>query len=203
MSRLSVSEAEALVEKYAGRFGFGDYGYTVRLLPQEWYGKRWAHVSFCHEDGWFVLEVVPDGVLPARELESVVLHELAHGLLELPTELGEAGHEQAANRIARLVMGRRWAHPNHWVTLKRGFDPGAVTRAMTVEGFDPRPWLPLVVDGLPEQEAQVIDLIFYGERSLRDAAEELGVSFQHVARIRDRALDRLREYLTRLEELHP
>lgn len=201
MSRLSVSQAEALVEKYVGRFGFGDYGYTVRLLPKEWYGKRWAHVSFCHEDGWFVLEVVPDGVLPARELESVVLHELAHGLLELPAELGDAGHEQAANRIARLVMGRRWNHPNHWMRLKRGAEP-VDHRAMSAE-FDPRPWLPLVVDGLPEAEAQVIDLVFYGERSLREAAVELGVSYQHVARIRDRALDRLREYLERLEELHP
>lgn len=69
--------------------------------------------------------------------------------------------------------------------------------------FDPRPWLPVLLDGLPEREGAVITALFYEGLSLRQVAISVGVSQTHVRRLRDQALERLRSYFDAIEELRP
>jgi RNA polymerase sigma-B factor len=54
----------------------------------------------------------------------------------------------------------------------------------------------LVVDllsRLPERERRIVELRFFGERSQRDIAEEVGVSQMHVSRLLRKAISSLRE----------
>jgi len=46
---------------------------------------------------------------------------------------------------------------------------------------------------LPERERRIVELRFYGERSQRDIADEMGISQMHVSRLLRRALATLRE----------
>lgn len=58
----------------------------------------------------------------------------------------------------------------------------------------------ILVDGLPPEECEVINRIFWERMPLRDVARDVGKSVRSVRRIRDRAIARLRERLESMEE---
>lgn len=66
----------------------------------------WADIYADTEEEWFHLRIVPDGVIPDRELEHLVVHELGHVLIDLAKE-SEYGEEIVVNRIARLAGTNR------------------------------------------------------------------------------------------------
>ena len=59
--------------------------------------------------------------------------------------------------------------------------------------FDDRELLSGLLATLPERERRIVELRFFGERSQRDIAEEIGISQMHVSRLLRRALATLRE----------
>lgn len=52
-----------------------------------------------------------------------------------------------------------------------------------------------LVDALPERERYVIEGLFYEKLSLRQLGRRMSLSYEQVRRIRDQAIDRLRERL--------
>lgn len=67
--------------------------------------------------------------------------------------------------------------------------------------FDDRELVGDLLSRLPDRERQIVELRFFGERSQRDIAEEIGMSQMHVSRLLRKALTGLRQAL--VEEERP
>jgi hypothetical protein len=98
---VSTSHGERLVRKWAGAFGLGDFRLQVKEIPEDT-PDAWARSFYDIEELWGVLELPGDNLLPPALIELLVLHELAHGLIQV-AGASELGEEQACNRIARMV----------------------------------------------------------------------------------------------------
>ena len=101
--------------KWMVRAGFSGYGVEVKLLPKEHYGKCWAASTWSIDDEWVVFYFMPDSIMPKETLELTVIHEVAHGLVEMGKN-GTTTTEQACWRIAHLVRPgattpQRWVEP--------------------------------------------------------------------------------------------
>lgn len=75
---------------------------------------------------------------------------------------------------------------------------------MDLERF--KEWLPMVVDALPPEEAEVLTGLFWEQASLRTIAQRLGWRLsgggwdgKKVERVRDQALERIAGLAKRLE----
>ena len=66
--------------------------------------------------------------------------------------------------------------------------PGALDDRTVVAGL---------LDSLPERERRIVELRFFGEKSQREIAEEVGMSQMHVSRLLRRALATLRTSVDR------
>lgn len=100
-----VDDAKEFVTKWVHSFGFGHYQWRVLVMRQENAGEYWARAFFDHDEEWFELEFVPDGVLPKEQVEFLVLHEFAHGLFDYASA-EDSMQEAACNRLARLLSGQ-------------------------------------------------------------------------------------------------
>lgn len=158
-----------------------------------------------HEE-WGLVELPDDDSLPSETLELLVLHELAHGMLKMAGGDKKSWVTEATcNRIARLARGD-FITPlgNEHTAAVQGAEYYEIERKDRAElptrlGALP-PWLSLVIDGLPDIERQVVNLIYWEGLSLRAAAQVLGVSQTHVARWRDSALVHLGEHFAALDK---
>jgi RNA polymerase sigma-B factor len=54
-----------------------------------------------------------------------------------------------------------------------------------------------LLDTLPDREAAILRLRFYGDLTQSEIADRLGISQMHVSRLMRRCLDSLREHLER------
>lgn len=194
----TCKEAKALTEKWAPAFGLGHYAHEVRVLPESARGKMWGRSYYNHEEEWFEFEVVPDGALPSAQVEALVLHELAHGLLNLASKSDHAV-EAVCNRIVKLASRQKnVVHCNQHENMG---PQGWPTEDAGVEElrFEPKLWMAPLVDALPEKEARVLNALYYERASLRVTAKRLGVDHRTVGRWRDKGLARLRETLEKLD----
>lgn len=177
--------AKEVVDRYATRFGFGHYSFKVKLMPKSLQANYYALCYFDHEEEFFEVEVVPDGTLPARQLEYVVVHEMAHGLLSFAAQHSVA-EEVICNRVARAITRTRG--PNE--KLHPGNKLGVIGQPAANGAFEP---LRALVDTLPDREREVLSRIYFGRASLQEVGKELNLGKRQVARIRDRALARISE----------
>ena len=166
-------------------------------MPEDVWSEAWARSMFNHEDEWFIFEVNPQAPLSDETIESLVLHELGHGLCSLGQQLGDIGEEVACNRIGRLLLGRRFLHPNYLVELH----PEAWTNAAMRPEF--RLWLQPALDVLPERERKVVEGLYFEGKSYGQLATELGTVKWDVTRWHASALTQLRRSLEALDGLLP
>lgn len=187
----TINNATRFLKKWAGPFGFGHYNITLSCLPAEAKGEVWGRSVFNHEEEWATIEVVPDGILPVAQVETLMLHELAHGLLDL-SNTSEATCETVCNRIARLALAKpNVVHCNQW--NQRDGDRVWNTALLT------EPWMKLLVEGLPLRQRTVVNSLFYECQSMRHTAAAMGVSVRTVGRLRERALVSLQAAAKKLE----
>ncbi len=128
------------------------------------------------------------------------LDTLAKELGRNPTipELAEAVGAEVDEVLAAMEAAQAFRADSIDVTLS-GEDEG-VTVADSLAVSDAGPVLfenrELVGDllaSLPDRERRIVELRFFGERSQRDIAEEVGISQMHVSRLLRKALATLRE----------
>lgn len=105
-----------LLGKWMVRLGFSGYQVTVLVLERENYGKCWAASTWSTDDESVTFRFMPDGTLPKDTQELVIIHEVAHGLMELATEHGMTNLEQACWKIARsfrpeALSPAQWTEP--------------------------------------------------------------------------------------------
>lgn len=176
----SIDKGRALVEKWALRFGFGSYSRRVRKMPKAKREHYYALVYFDHEEEFFEVELVPDGTLPMRQLEYVVIHEMTHGLVGYAHQHVSA-EEVICNRVARAFTRSKGPNEHHYASAPKQPKASQPER------------MSVLVDALPDKERRVIEALYYehGERTHSEIADELGVSKGTVGRIRDRALKRM------------
>lgn len=190
--KVTIQNATRFLKKWAGSFGFGHYNITLSCLPPEAKGEVWGRSVFNHEEEWATIEVVPDGVLPVAQVETLMLHELAHGLLEF-SNASDATCETVCNRIARLALAKpNVVHCNQWNQQ----DGDRVWNAASMS----EPWMKLLVDGLPPNQRTVVNALFYERQSMRHTAAAMGVSVRTVGRLRNRALMALQAAAAKLEK---
>lgn len=185
--RESIAKGKELVEKWATRFGFGHYSRRVKLMPKSKRQHFFALVYFDHEEEFFDVELVPDGSLPAKQLEYVVIHEMTHGLVGYAHQHVQA-EEVICNRVARAFTKSRGPNEHHY----KGGD--------VIPKGGPAPRTSVLVDALPDREREVISRLFFGQASMGDVATELNLSKRQVGRIRDRALLRMGGALVRQQQ---
>lgn len=193
----NIEQGEALVRKWARRFGLGDFRLRVQLIDSDC--DAWARSFYELNEEWGLIELPPDALFPPATLEMLVLHELAHGLLAL-AERSEGDTEAACNRIARLAK-QDYESPlfNEHVSMVKPDEYWSDDKK-NAAAIDRRAWVPLVADGLPKRESVVISLIYWDGLSLEEAGKVLGVSKWTVMRVRDSALKRMQAYFTAIEE---
>lgn len=198
---MSIERGTALVRKWSPRFGLGNYRITVQPIAQKDSENSWAMSYFDTHEEWGLVELPNDDSLPPETLELLVLHELSHGLLKLAGGDGERDTVEATcNRIARLARGDfQTPLMNEHAASVLGPMWFEDNKRRAAEAIDRRAWLPVVTDGLPEQEREVVTLLYYEGLSLRQAAEVLGVAHTTVEDRRDRALKRLHAYFAALD----
>lgn len=184
MPRKTTKHAERFLKKWVNPFGFGHYSIKLTVLPTEAKGEVWGRSTFNHEEEWAHIEVVPDGILPVAQVETLVLHELSHGLIEL-AGANDLGCEMVCNRISRLALtGRTVKHCNEW-NVATGFSNSWNTASLT------EPWMKLLVEGLPPDQRTVVNALYYEGSSIRATAASMGVSARTVGRLRAKALTAL------------
>lgn len=194
---MSTDRATALVRKWAPRFGLGEFRLAVNEIPRDT-PDAWARSFYDIEELWGVLDLPGDEFLPVALQELLILHELAHGLLQL-AESGDVGCEQACNRIARLARGdfeTPLGNEHHASVIGEDWFDEKFRNASVI---DKRAWLNIVTAALPEQERAVINLLYFEGVSYRDAAAALHIDVHTVWRRRDKAIERLRKYYDALE----
>lgn len=184
----SVRKGERLVRKWADLMGFGHWRISVECLPESQRGEVWGRSEYNAEEEWATIQLIPDGKIPLEQLEGLVLHELAHGLLHLANK-SEAHTEIVCNRIARLLGPENAALCNEWNS----------TNECDWAFKDVTPWVKLFVDGLPAEERQVVNALFYEGRTMRALAKDMNMSARTVGRIRDRALERIQSAVGQVE----
>lgn len=178
----SVKRARFFVDKWMPRFGFGGHWRVeVYRLQEKYKGKVWAHGFWNMEEEHVLFEFVPDGALPDTVLEMLVIHEVAHGLVELG-KTSEHGEEVVCNRVAKVLKPRA-KHPNEWYKTKKSFFdlPDETRLGATRE--------------LTARQRYVVHALFNENRSLGSVARDLGVTKRAVALCRDAALKKLKEEL--------
>lgn len=203
---MTHERGEALVRKWAPKFGLGEFRIQVVPLDPD-QKKAWALSFYDVDEMWAVISLPVDDLHSPALLELLVLHELSHGMLML-CDAGASSEEQTCNRIARLTSGdydTKFANhdeaerlgENYW---KKKVKPRKASgKALTTNFLDKRAWLPIVTDALPADERVIINLLYWEGRSLREVAAELGVAHTTVEDRRNKALRRLAEYFAKLE----
>ncbi len=203
-----------MVKEYAPLFGLGHYRYTVTCLPEDAKGKVWGRSHYNHTEEFFDIQVVPDGTLEDTQHRHLILHELAHGILELADE-SDAGTETVCNRVAKLVLGPDSTGPNYstcggtngeWPTFDscarkaRGNPPCAGSSAsfQSRKNWDEDKEKNIVkmldsLPGLTDRQRYVLGAIYIQGHSFREVARALGVSPRTVTRVRDQLVKRLAE----------
>lgn len=195
---MAIDRAQALVKKWAPKFGLGDFRLRVTELPFA-SPEGWGLSYYDLDELWGTVEIVGDGLLPDAVQELLVLHELAHGMLQFAKH-GGITEEQSCNRIARLARGDFTTplfNEHHLQMVGDAEFFGGVDRNSA--DLDRRAWLPIVTDALPEREREVINGMYWEGLSLREVAERMGIHHHSVERYRDKALERLRKYYDGLE----
>lgn len=196
---MTIERGTALVHQWKSRFGFGHYRFSVQPLPAG--TAAWAQSFFEINEEWAVIELPPDDFFPPKTLEMLVLHELSHGLLRV-AGTSENGEEVACNRIARMAKSD-WKSPlfneHHAEVVGDAWFEDEDSTKSSAGALDRHKWLPLIADALPEKERLVIALMYWGELSYRQTASVMGVDIHTVARWRETALNRLREYYSAAE----
>lgn len=194
----NIEQGEALVRKWARRFGLGDFRLRVQLIDHDC--DAWARSFYELSEEWGLIELPPDALFPPATLEMLVLHELAHGLLAV-AERSEGDTEVACNRIARLARAD-YESPlfNEHISMVKPDEYWGGDGKKNTAAIDRRAWVAVIADGLPERQRAVISLIYWNGMSLEQAGEVLGVSKWTVMRDRDIALQRMREYFTAIED---
>jgi len=197
-----VAKKTCREDKWATAFGLGHYSREVRCLPADQKGKVWGRSHYNHQEEWFEVEVVPDGALPTEQVEALVLHELAHGLLSFANE-GDSAVEAVCNRISKLASRQRkpLVHCNQYAGMgPDGWEEARLNSLRSNElHFDADPWLSTLVDSLPKKESSVVSALYYEKASLREVARRHGVSARTVGRWRDDGLAMLRVALRKLD----
>ena len=192
--KLTVKDASLLLEQWMPRFGFGHYKIRVDVIGEAGRGKFWARCSWNHEEEVARFEFVPDGVLELPQLESTVVHELAHGLVSL-LDIGGEVEETVCNRIVRLVMGKKHKLVNEHMLHAAEWDYNLSVDPALGE------LLPVLIDALPDDEREAINRSYYERLSLREIAQDLGLKHpEDVRRLLRRAQRRLRGWLEKLDE---
>lgn len=199
--KLSVKKSEKLVKEYAPLFGLGHYRFSVTVLPEDMKGKIWGRSNFNHSDEYFDMQIVPDGTLQDTAHRHLILHELAHGIVQYASE-SDAGLETACNRIAKMVLGPCANSPNYdycggenmqWpdsdsyesvVTNRRDIldtdkKDAAVARLLNAVGT------------LTGRERFVVGAIYVQRMSFRETARALGCSARTIQRLRNSAVRKL------------
>lgn len=197
---MSIDVGTALVRKWAPKFGFAGWRIQVRPIPMD-NPDAWGRSFFETNEEWGVIEIPPDGFFPPETLELLVLHELAHGLLELAASEGVL-EEQACNRIARLSRGdfttplmneqREAVIGDAWYGVEG-------EQRDTAEKLDKSKWLAIVADALPTDEREVISALYWEGLTFRQAAERFGVGVATIDRRRASALTKLHRYYIGLD----
>ena len=188
--KLTTADAEAALDKWMSLFGFAHFKRKVEPLPLDMKGKLWARCHWTYEEEYVEFQFVPDGVLERPQVEGLVLHELAHGLLDYAKE-GHHPQEVVCNRIARLLLPANVQLPNEKAVAEKPWD-ATPSESDEVD----RAILRALVDGLPEDEREVVNRRFWEHQSLSQIAGALGMKFpQDVVRVSNRATARLRRQL--------
>lgn len=204
MSKPSLALTQQYLDKWVPRFGFGHYHYKLRLIDTKAKLEFWARSWYSHEEEFFELEIVPDGVLPPRQHEGLVLHELTHGFLSF-AETGPVQQETACNRLPRLLLGSNLKLANEYTVhnMERLPDGDSQEWMAKTAALDPvlrKEILRGLVDALPGDERQVIEGIYFERVGMETLARRMGVDKWKVRRLRNKAHKRLGERLQGLED---
>lgn len=198
---VSLDELKELIDKWAPRFGFASYRYKVGVLPKQ-AADCWGKSVWLHDDDFFEIRVHPNR-LQSRQLEALVIHELAHGLVSLAAN----GREEAVcNRLAKLLLGEDVQTPNIWAlgrcTKARWAGTGFIDLdAVSDSTVDPfvLAALPLIVDDLPPREQQLVNAVYWEGVSLMEVARRLGISRRTAGRLHKSAMTRMRVLVEELQ----
>lgn len=186
MSRnFPIEDTKALVAKWAGPFGFGDYKYKVTRRLKKDDGSFWMACQWTHDERWFVICTGADEELPLATREATVLHEFTHGLVSLAT-LSPAHEEDVCNRVARLLK------PRVKLANEAKFIDHAEVGELTTAAKSPRDQqVADAVDSLSPKQREVINGLWYERASYRTIASRLGVDARTVQRIHAKAIEDL------------
>lgn len=202
--KATLVDARELTEKWAPKFGFGGYRWKIATLSKTTKG-RWGQSVWLHDDDFFEIRV-QENVLPLRQMEALVIHELTHGLLTL-AQTGQ--EERVCNRLPRLLMGDTAQTANIWALARVDSSGWGEDEGLFIEPTDSEvsPYvtaaLPLIVDDLTPREAAVINAVYWEGASLMEAARRLGISRRQAGRLHKSALAHLRGLVDGLKEALP
>ncbi len=158
--------------------------------------KSWAHVGWDVEEEWMQVWLSPDlEKLTRAQVEHIILHEVTHVLFAF-AKASDATEEMACNRVAGLLIG-----PEHGVRsvaatldLMSALDSKAARqyfdddeREVLLEA------MPHLIVRLAPKHREVLCGLFYEGKSLKDLADEWGITKPAVAFRRDHAIEALRE----------
>lgn len=161
--------------------------------------------NYLRDKAWYVQ-------VPRRIKEKGLLAQQAIDQLTMELERSPRVEEIAAylelseEETIQVLAGRECYQYVSLDTPLSGEDVGATigdligSEADEYQTVDSRLDLQTALEGLKEEEQQVIRLVFVEGRSQRSIAETLGISQMSVSRIQKKALDKLRLRLTKHEE---
>jgi hypothetical protein len=180
-----LQEAKELVLYWADRLGFGHYDITVRVMTKGEAAVNYGTLSYDHEEEWLVVSLAATDLLDISALEHCVVHELGHAL-HTYAALGEQQEEAFCNRLAKLLTRKRGARRRAWTPAKGASRSAAKKMA---------PRLAKLLDLLPPDEREVMELLLWDEASLTEASRVLEMPKYRVQWRRDKALRRLGKVL--------
>lgn len=198
----TVDDVRLLVEKWAPKFGFGGYRFSIGELPKS-AKDYWGKSVWLHDDDHFEIRVNL-GRLPRSQMEALVIHELTHGLVTYAAR-GQGNEESVCNRIPRLLLGDEVQTPNVWAldrTPPSQWGGDDLTLDLDGATVDPlvRAAMPLLVDGLPPREQDLVNAVYWEGVSLMEVARRLGISRRTAGRLHRQAMGHLRTLVEELEE---
>jgi len=169
--KFSMEQARRYLDKWLPRMGFAHWAVDLRVLPESARNEVWGRSLWLHEEESASVQVVPDDVLPDEQMEVLILHELAHGLVRTLRTYGFGGpaEEMVVNRIVRLALdGKPVTMLNMHSLLTDDSDDGwlALERIQVDR-------LRELIDRLPEREREVINRWYYEKQSLSRIARDL------------------------------
>ena len=194
MKRKLDPRVEPLLDKWMTQLEFGAWVYALKPLSKKWTKECWARCCWNHLEKHVEFEFGPTVGLSDENLESIVVHEVCHGITQLAmsTVVGSVADEQLCNMLARqFVPAADRPFPYISTVQPKWADMAKYFGDEEREALEDI--MPSLIIRLPEPQRSTLLALFYDGKSLREVAAERGVHHKSIERYRDAGLAAIRQ----------